>query len=134
MATCIDLAEAAYPKEFSGQTITPVQGTSLRPAFSAKPLQRTKPLFWEHEGNRAIRDGDWKLVAKGAQSSWELYNLAVDRTEMDNLAVSQPAKTRELVAKWESWAKESKVLPWPWNEKDAQPAKAKGKKAGAKAE
>lgn len=131
MATAIDLAEAAYPKEFSGQTITPVQGTSLRPAFSAKPLQRTKPLFWEHEGNRAIRDGDWKLVSKGPRSSWELYNLAVDRTEMENLAASQPAKAKELVAKWEAWAKESKVLPWPWDEKDAKPAKAKAKRAAA---
>ncbi len=133
MATCVDLAEAAYPKEFAGQAITPVQGTSLRPAFSAKPLLRTKPLFWEHEGNRAIRDGDWKLVAKGPRSSWELYNLAVDRTETDNLAASQPAKAKELATKWEAWANESKVLPWPWDEKDAKPAKAKGKKAAAKA-
>ena len=51
---------------------------------------------------------------------------------MDNLAASQPAKAWELTAKWETWANESKVLPWPWDEKDAKPAKAKGRKASAK--
>ena len=63
MATCVDLAGAAYPKEFAGKPITPLEGRSLLPAFDGKPIERDA-IFWEHEGNRAVRQGDWKLVAK----------------------------------------------------------------------
>ena len=57
MATCIDLAGATYPGTLGGETIQPMEGTSLRPAFRGEPLQRTRSLVWEHEGNRAVRDG-----------------------------------------------------------------------------
>ena len=64
MATCLDLAGATYPAEKDGHAILPPEGISLRPAFEGRPLRRPQPLCWEHEGNRAIRDGKWKLVAK----------------------------------------------------------------------
>ena len=86
MATCVDLAKADYPKEFKGQKIVPLQGVSLKPAFSGKKLGRENPIYWEHEGNRAIRIGKWKLVAKGANGAWELYDLDADRSELNNLA------------------------------------------------
>jgi arylsulfatase len=110
MATCVDLAGVKYPREFRGQSIKPMEGVSLSPAFNGKQLNRTAPLFWEHEGNRAIRDGKWKLVAKEDQP-WELYDMEKDRTEMNDLAGKQPGKVKELAAKWDAWAARANVLP-----------------------
>jgi len=112
MATCVDLSGAQYPIERDGQTIHPMEGVSLRPAFAGQPLERAEPLFWEHEGNRAVRDGKWKLVAKSPAGPWELYDMDADRTEMQDLAAEQPAKVKELTAKWEAWARRANVLPW----------------------
>ena len=66
-----------------------MEGRSLVPAFAGKPIQR-EALFWEHEGNRALRIGDWKLVAKGSDGPWELYDMKRDRTEMNDLAAPNP--------------------------------------------
>ena len=63
----------------------------------------------EHEGNRAIRDGKWKLVAL-ANKPWELYDMEKDRVEMNNLAVQNPKKVNELSAKWEAWAQRASVF------------------------
>jgi arylsulfatase len=110
MATAIDLAGATYPKEFNGQKIHPMEGVSLRPALMGKSLERPQLIFWEHEGNRAVRDGRWKLVAKENQS-WELYDIAADRTEMNDLAAKRPDKVKEFSAKWDAWAARANVLP-----------------------
>ena len=112
MATCVDLAGASYPADFAGQSIQPLEGLSLAPSFAGKKLNRSQPLFWEHEGNRAIRDGDWKLVSKHP-GDWELYNIANDRTEMHNLAAEQPERVTELSRRWDEWAERVGVLPWP---------------------
>jgi len=113
MATCVDLAGATYPKELNGRAITPMEGTSLVPAFAGKPLP-DRALFWEHEGNRAMRQGDWKLVAKYPKGKWELYNIVKDRTEMHDLAPSETERLHTMTAAWEAWAKRCHVLPWPW--------------------
>lgn len=113
MATCLAVAGANYPIEFRGQKITPLEGKSLLPAFEGGPVER-EGLFWEHEGNRAVRIGDWKLVAKGPAGPWELYDMAADRAEQHDLALQQPARVRELSARWDAWAKRANVLPWPW--------------------
>jgi len=110
MATCVDLAGATYPSDVDGQPVPPMEGVSLKPAFNGGSLNRKNPIFWEHEGNRAIRSGSWKLVAKENQS-WELYNLAQDRTEMHDLAKEMPDRVRELAAEWEAWAQRAQVLP-----------------------
>ncbi len=120
MATCIDLARATYPAERGGVKITPMQGISLLPALAGKPLARKAPLFFEHEGHRAVRDGRWKLVAKGAAGKWELYDTEVDRTEMQDLAASHPEVVDHLAAKWEAWGQEAGVLPWPWKPRYGQ--------------
>ncbi len=112
MATCVDLAGAEYPEELAGRRIQPMEGTSLAPAFRGEPLERQAPLFWEHEGNRAVREGDWKLVARHNRP-FELYDLARDRTEMNDLAAGMPEKARELEEKWHAWAERTGVLPWP---------------------
>ena len=111
MATCVDLAGATYPSELNGKKILPPEGKSLVPAFANQPIER-EFLAWEHEGNRAIREGKWKLVSVGA-AQWELYDMDADRVEMNNLAASQPEHVKELSAKWEAWAKRTNVVPRP---------------------
>ncbi len=136
MATCLDVAGAEYPRTFAGETIQPLEGVSLRPGFSGRALGRREPIFFEHEGNRAVRAGDWKLVAKGPAGPWELYDMASDRTEMHDLAAREPERVRALAAQWEAWAKRAQVLPWIWTPAYGEPAsagaarKAKKKKAG----
>jgi arylsulfatase A-like enzyme len=117
MATCVDLAKADYPKDVKGKKIIPMQGVSLQPAFSGNKFKRENPIFWEHEGNRAIRIGKWKLVAKGANGAWELYNLNEDRSELNDLSQKYPERANQMAEKWEAWAIEAKVKPWPWNRK-----------------
>jgi arylsulfatase len=125
MATCVDLGRAEYPKEANGQKIVPMQGVSLKPAFSGKKLGRENPIFWEHEGNRAIRIGKWKLVAKGANGAWELYDLNGDRSELNDLSEKYPERTKEMADRWEAWAIEAKAKPWPWNRKKSSFSKKK---------
>ena len=136
MATCVDVSGGKYPIERNDQPITPMEGLSLVPAFAGKKLQRDA-IFWEHEGNRAIRQGDWKLVAKGAKGKWELYNLADDRTELNNLAEQMPEKADELAAKWQAYAERANVLPLNPNRakanEDAKAAKEKKQKAKSQA-
>ncbi len=111
MATCVDLGGATYPKEKDGHAIKPLPGRSLAPLFAASPEPPpARKLFWEHEGNRAVRDGEWKLVAKEDQP-WELYHLAADRSEQHNLADAHPERVRELAAHWQAYAAASDVLP-----------------------
>jgi len=114
LATCVDVAGATYPAEYGGHRITPIEGTSLRPLIEGGAFVRARPLVWEHEGNRAIRVADWKLVAKGPKAAWELYDLASDRTESTDLAMRHPERVREMAAQWDAWATRSQVLPWPW--------------------
>jgi arylsulfatase len=112
MATCVDLAGARYPVERAGRNLYPLAGVSLRPAFAGKVLPRNEPLYWEHEGNRAVLDGPWKLVAKGPAGAWELYDMETDRTEMRNLAPRQPERVKKLSAQWQTWGLAHDVLPW----------------------
>jgi arylsulfatase len=111
MATAVNISGARYPAEFKGNRILPMEGVSLVPAFKGEPLQRTKPIYWEHEGNRAIRSGPWKLVMK-FKGEWELYNIEADRTEQHNLVAIHPEKVKELAAQWEAWAAASFVDEW----------------------
>ena len=110
MATCVDVARAKYPTEYNGRQIKPMQGVSLVPAITGGTLQRPQPIFWEHEGNRAVRDGRWKLVAKENQP-WELYNMDADRAEMNDLASRHPKRVKAMAAQWDAYAARADVLP-----------------------
>ncbi len=129
MPTVAALGKAEYPTTFNGNTITPVAGTSLVSAFANQPIPE-RALFWEHEMNRAIRQGKWKLVSSGElmeggygswknyqNGPWELYDMEKDRGEFKNLAGQYPEIVQDLIAKWQSWAEEVHVFPTPWQEK-----------------
>ncbi|MFO1066157.1 MAG: arylsulfatase [Pirellulales bacterium] len=111
MATAVDVSGAVYPAEAHGTRVLPMEGTSLTPAFAGKPLHRWKPIFWEHEGNRAVRSGNWKAVMK-YKGEWELYNIAEDRTEQRNLAGDKPDLAGMLIRQWNDWAAVSFVDDW----------------------
>ena len=111
MATAVDVAGAAYPETFhDGQKIKPMEGKSLVPAFLGRPIER-EAIYWEHEGNRAVRVGDHKLVAKGAGGKWELYNIAADRSEQSDLAAQKPELAEKLAEMWQAYAARANVLP-----------------------
>ena len=105
-ATLYDVAGATYPAG-----APPLEGRSLRPAFADGPVARDA-LYWEHEGNRAVRVGPWKLVAKHG-AAWELYDIATDRVEAHDLAAAQPERVREMAARYAAWAARAQVEPWP---------------------
>jgi arylsulfatase len=111
MATSVALAGAKYPEFHQGQSLTPLEGKSLEPAFEGRRIERNEGLFWEHEGNRAIRQGKWKLVSRHPDE-WELYDLEADRTEMNNLAAKEPSRTGRMAAEWSRWARRAQVEPW----------------------
>jgi arylsulfatase A-like enzyme len=103
MPTCLELAGAKYPESFEGHAITPAPGKSLVPIFEGRTREPHARLYWEHERNRAVREGQWKLVATD-QGEWELYDLEADRTELNNLAGAQRERAAALDRAWEQWA------------------------------
>ncbi|GAB5562158.1 MAG: arylsulfatase [Synoicihabitans sp.] len=111
MPTLLDYTGASYPRNFAGYEIRPLVGQSLRPAMEGRELSRVKPWFWEHRGNKGVRQGNWKLVAAHPSLEWELYNMAEDRTEVNDLAATLPAKRDELAALYADWAEANRVLP-----------------------
>ena len=115
MATCVDVAGADYPLTFAQNEITPLEGRSLVPVFEGRRREGHEAIYWEHEGNRAVRQGNWKLVSRyGAPTggTWELYDLEADRTENNDLAATNPEKVTELTAMYEAWARRANVVPW----------------------
>lgn len=109
MATILDVAQTAYPSTLAGREILPLEGHSLQQAFKADLASRP-PMFWEHEGNAAMRIGHWKLV-RDYPNAWELYNMEEDRTELHNLATQQPERVAAMSLEYEAWAKRCGVLP-----------------------
>jgi arylsulfatase len=132
LPTVLAATGASYPATIRGAKPIPLEGVSLLPAFAGKPLARRQPIFFMHEGNRAVREGKWKLVSK-YMDDWELFDMDADRTEMHNLATRQPAVAQRLAIAWEAWAKRTHSENWSgrrhtdWGQ---QPAAANQKKGG----
>ena len=117
MSTCVELAGAAYPKEYQGRAILPTPGKSILPIVKGKKIPE-RYVYAEHEGNRMVRKGDWKLVSANFKGDeWELYNIRQDRTEQHNLIDKHPAMAKELEAAYFEWADKSDVLYFQkmWN-------------------
>lgn len=110
MPTFLDLAGADYPEVFDGHVIQPLEGRSLLPVLDGGT--RPEVIYgWEHEGNRALRQGRWKLVSRFPEV-WELYDMEADRMETNDLAQAMPEKVDEMAALYEAWAARVGVLPW----------------------
>jgi arylsulfatase len=109
MATVLEATGIAYPSRFQQRNILPLEGTSLLKQGAA-PVRKERCLYWEHQGNAAIRRGDWKLV-RSYPGPWELYDMSGDATEMRDCASEQPQLVAELAAEYEAWAKRCGVIP-----------------------
>ena len=94
----------------AGLSTKGMEGQTLLPVFT-KDSTQPRTLFWEHEGNRAVRQGDYKLVAQH-NTPWELYNMRKDRNELHDLSRSMPQKTAELKKLYEVWAHRVGAKPW----------------------
>jgi arylsulfatase len=98
--TIVEVTKASRPATWRGTPVPAYPGLSLVPSFRHDGAVNHHDLWWEHEGNRAIRVGDMKLVAAGKDGPWELYDLAKDRTETHDLSHHWPESVRELTELW----------------------------------
>lgn len=111
MPTVLQASGGRYPRQYKGHDIVPMQGVSLMPSFRGKAIARATPIFWEHEGNKAVRDGKWKLVGR-FERPWQLYDMHESRAEMHDLAARHPDVVRRMAEQWNRWAASSYVDPW----------------------
>jgi arylsulfatase len=107
--TILELAGGKWPETFADKPVPPPPGKSLAPAFAKDNSVTHDYFWWYHDGNRAIRVGDWKLVADH-ESAWELYDLRRDRAESSNLAADHPDKVKELEQEWARHTEEFRSL------------------------
>jgi arylsulfatase len=126
MATCVDVAGGTYPTSYNRQSIIPMEGKSLVPTFANQSLDR-EAIYWEHEGNRAVRMGKWKLISKADKANsfiwdkvdkltledWELFDMEKDRTEMIDVASGHPEVVTTMANLWQTWAKRTAIVPRP---------------------
>ena len=115
MPTALEMTGSNYPKQFDGKKIYPTDGQSLLPIFQGRQREEPKALFFTQARGKAIRQGEWKLVAiknsgkkaNNKKTNWELYNISEDPAELNNLARQQPKKVKELAAEFDRWLKMS---------------------------
>ena len=117
LPTCLDAAGVPYPEQYAGRPVTPAAGRSMMPFVRGQSDRGGRIVYWEHEGNLAVRDGRWKLVAKfdsdrRATAPWELYDMIADRTELNDLAAAIPDTVARLAALHARWAHSIGVVPW----------------------
>ena len=112
MPTLMEVASIPYPATFKNKQMPPLEGRSLLGAIRGEN-ESERVIGFDHQGARALRKGDWKLVWSKRmpyQIKWELYNLASDRCEMNDLSSKEPERTSQMAAEWELWAKRVMVL------------------------
>lgn len=109
MATILDITGSEYPETYNGHEIHPLEGSSLMPIVE-DDTPKNNPLFWEHEGNAGIREGQWKLV-RDYPGDWELYDMANDRTELMDVAHKHPEKVAAMADRYNEWANRCGVIP-----------------------
>jgi arylsulfatase len=116
MPTLLDVAGASYPKTYEGHDLPALIGKSWVPMLAGQaesPRTADDYLAWEIFGNRAVRQGEWKLrwqIKPYGKSDWELFNVAKDPAERKDLAAENPDKVREMVALWDRYAKANNVI------------------------
>ncbi|MGB1816503.1 MAG: sulfatase/phosphatase domain-containing protein, partial [Rubripirellula sp.] len=110
MATCIDVSKADYPTAYAGRAITPLQGRTLTPILAGKVREPHPWLYFQFSNNRALRQGDLKAVSVKGRP-WELYDLAADRSELNDLAKSRPDTLEALKKRWHDVAENTEHAP-----------------------
>jgi arylsulfatase A-like enzyme len=105
MPTFLELAGGQYPVKHKGNDILPVEGKSLLPILNGGKREGHEQIAWEWSGNRALREGKWKLVWDKLEKSWTLFDLEADRTETNDLALANPKRVVRLQKDWFAWAK-----------------------------
>ncbi len=104
LPTFLDIADTEYPTTYHGHEILPVEGKTILPLLKGEVPEPREQLAWYWSRNRALRQGDWKLVWDSKIGQWELYNLQVDRCETNDLASKQPARVEQMANAWFEWA------------------------------
>jgi len=112
MPTCLELAGAKYPATYYGNEIYPVDGINLLPLVMGNEENSDRTMFFQHEGNEAVRQSNWKLV-KQSKKEWELYDMTKDPVEMKDLSRKDSIQMKKLLEKYQNWSREYGVLPWP---------------------
>lgn len=116
MPTLLEIAGATYPKNYHGVELHPLMGKSWMKVLAGEaesPRTQQDYLAWELFGNRAVRQGDWKLrwqIEPMGKSDWELFNLAADPAERNDIAAQHPEKLKELLALWDDYVKKNNVI------------------------
>jgi arylsulfatase len=111
LPTLLDAAGVQAPRRREGREVLPLEGRSLLPALRGGKAAERPVTGWEHQGHRAVRMGDWKLVSS-YRKPWELYNVSADRTELNDLSGREPARVAALQSEYGSWASRCGVVPW----------------------
>ncbi|MBH53042.1 MAG: arylsulfatase [Opitutaceae bacterium] len=111
MATVVDVTGVPWPSERRGRSISQMEGESLRASFEDDSVDRPS-LAWEHEGNCAFREGIWKLVKRWDRENWELYDMEVDRSELNDLSAMYSDVLKDLLEKYTRWADRVGVVDW----------------------
>jgi arylsulfatase A-like enzyme len=116
MPTLLEVAGTSYPKSYNGNELPPMSGKSWTKVLAGEaesPRVKGDYIAWELFGNRALREGDWKLrweMTPFGKSEWELFNLVTDPAERNDMAAANPEKLKEMLALWEDYIKKNKVV------------------------
>ncbi|WP_439482587.1 arylsulfatase [Cyclobacterium plantarum] len=106
MATCLELGNTAYPERYQGNQLKPMRGKSLVPVFKGERMEQNRELYWEHFGHQAMRKGKWKIISKAPEFDWELFDLAEDPTELNEIGKQNPKILEKMVKDYTFWAEE----------------------------
>ena len=116
MPTFLEIAGVDYPSHYNEVELDSLDGESFTHLINSNEyLNTNRSMFWEHMGNRAVRQGNWKLVAIHGKE-WELYNINKDLFEKENLINVHPDVAKKLIGKYKTWATKHKVAKWPLTE------------------
>lgn len=113
MATFVEVSGAAYPARFDNRVISPTTGSSLLPAFQAKASGENKKMYNEHFRARYIKDSNWKLVSTSRDTTWHLYRISDDESELNDVSAQYPEVVKKMASDWKDWANNSNVYPKP---------------------
>ena len=136
MASVLDLAGARYPSHARGYPVLSTDSRSLVPNLKGVERENPETLFLEHEGNRAVRHGRWKLVSyyseprgftagpvgRGRRTGpWELYDMEADRVELHDVAAAHPQLRDRLIEEYGRFSERTGVADWERIQRDLEP-------------